>query len=163
MKNFILLTMLYLMAVLSVHAANPGERAPDCQVKHFETLENMNLEDFKGKVIYMDFWASWCPTCKKSFPFLNRLHQELNDKGFEIFAVNLDQEKNDAAKFLRNHPVDFTIAYDAEGKCPTAYDVMAMPASYIIDKRGIVREIHLGFKDDDIDKIRNSVLALLDE
>lgn len=163
MKKFIQVLFLYISVTFSVQAAKPGDSAPKCKLKHFKTQEILNILDFKGKVVYLDFWASWCPTCKKSFPFLNQLHNELNIKGFEIFAVNLDEEKEDADAFLHNNPVDFAIAYDAKGKCPNAYQVMAMPASYLIDKQGIVREIHMGFKDEDVSKIRTKVLALLDE
>jgi len=163
MNKFIQVLCLCLTVSFPLWAAEVGDTAPDCELKHFETQENLNINDLKGKVVYIDFWASWCPTCKKSFPALNKLHEELNSRGFEIFAVNLDEQKQDADAFLRKNPVDFAIAYDARGECPKAYQVMAMPTSYIVDKRGIVREIHLGFKDEDVGKIRTKVLALLDE
>ena len=147
----------------SVLAVNPGESAPACISTNFHNGQVLDIVSYKGKVVYMDFWASWCPPCKLSFPSLNQLHNELKDEGFEVVAINLDEEKSDAEVFLKHNPVDFSIAYDGEGKCPGAYQVKAMPSSYIIDKQGIVREVHLGFDEDKFKKIRTSILALLKE
>ena len=147
----------------SVLAANSGESAPACISTNFYNGQVLDIASYKGKVVYMDFWASWCPPCKLSFPSLNKLHNELKDRGFEVLAINLDEEKSDAEAFLKHTPVNFSIAYDGEGSCPGAYKVMAMPSSYIIDKQGIVREVHLGFDEDKFKKIRTSILALLKE
>lgn len=144
-------------------AANSGDDAPVCITEHINTGKKLDISSYKSKVIYLDFWASWCPPCKLSFPHLNNLHNELYKQGFEVIAINLDENKNDAEEFLQQHPVNFTVAYDGAGKCPRGYKVMAMPTSYIIDKEGVVREVHLGFKEDSISKIRKTVLALLSE
>jgi thiol-disulfide isomerase/thioredoxin len=145
------------------YAVKTDEAAPTCTSTSFYTGQPFQLEALKGKVVYLDFWASWCPPCKKSFPTLNTLHNELNQQGFEVVAINLDEEKSEAEKFLKQSPVDFTILYDGEGVCPSAFDVMAMPSSYIIDKKGIVRAVHLGFDEDKINAIRDSILTLLSE
>jgi len=147
----------------SIFAVSTGEAAPACLSNNFYNDQALDLSNYKGKVIYLDFWASWCPPCKSSFPSLNKLHQELHSQGVEVIAINLDEEKTDAEYFLKQTPVNFYISYDKEGNCPKAYDVMAMPSSYIIDKKGIVREVHLGFDEDNLKDIRSSILTLLSE
>jgi len=147
----------------STFAVSTGEIAPSCLSNNFYNDQALDISSYKGKVIYLDFWASWCPPCKLSFPSLNKLHTELQSQGVEIIAINLDEEKIDAESFLKQTPVNFYISYDKEGNCPKAYNVMAMPSSYVIDKEGIVREIHLGFDKDNLKDIRNSILTLLSE
>ncbi len=162
-KQIVFLPWILLFAASITYAAQPGETAPSCSVERFNTNSSLNITDLKNKVVYVDFWASWCPPCKMSFPSLNQLHNELKDKGFEVVAINLDEEKDQAAEFLQNNPVGFSVGYDGEGKCPETYQVIAMPSSYIIDKKGIIREVHLGFDEDSPDKIRSAVLSLLSE
>ena len=160
-KFYTILTCLLFSSIAL--AAKPGEPAPTCLSTKLHDGHALDINRFKGKVVYIDFWASWCPPCKMSFPSLNKLHTELNSQGLEIVAINLDEDKNDALEFLEHNAVDFPIAYDGEGACPGNFDVLAMPSSYIIDKQGIVREVHLGFDEDSIDKIRTTILALLAE
>ena len=163
MKTLFFTLVLGILLTSTILAAESGDVAPICNITDFTTQEPININDYKGKVIYLDFWASWCPPCKQSFPALNKLHNELKNKGFEVLAVNLDQEKEDANQFLHANPVEFTIAYDAQSACPKAYEVMAMPSSYIIDKQGVIRKIHLGFKENDVTEIQEVILTLLAE
>lgn len=162
-KQLLLALSITIFSALPVWAVKEGEQAPVCNIRHFNSEKQINFDDLKGKVVYMDFWASWCLPCKLSFPSLNKLYNKLKDRGFEVVAVNLDEEKQDAVKFLAENPVDFTIGYDAEGHCPGSFNVMAMPSSFIIDKQGNIRKVHLGFKSEDITHIREKVLALLNE
>lgn len=145
----------------SAQAASPGDEAPDCLTSDIEDNHPLHISDHRNKVVYLDFWASWCPPCKKSFPVLDRLHRELKAQNFEVIAVNLDENKDDALAFLQDNPVNFTVAYDGEGKCPEAYQVMAMPSSYIIDKNGVIRKVHLGFRGGSEAEIRATLLSLL--
>ena len=147
----------------SLSAATLGDPAPACTSSSISDKQVLDVANLKGKVVYMDFWASWCPPCKTSFPSLDRLYHEFKDQGFEVVAINLDEEKSDAEEFLQNNPVNFSIGYDGEGKCPRSFDVKAMPTSFIIDKKGIIREIHLGFDQDTPNKIRSTILTLLNE
>ncbi len=162
--NKLLLSLLAMLCFASIaYASQPGDSAPSCQTQNIFDGQHLDINQYKGKVVYVDFWASWCPPCKQSFPSLNLLRNELHAQGFEVLAINLDEEISDALDFLQQNPVNFPIAYDGQGICPEKYAVMAMPSSYIIDKKGIVREVHLGFKNDSIAKIRSTVLALLSE
>ncbi len=116
-----------------------------------------------GKVVLIDFWATWCPPCIQSMPFFNKLQHELKDEGFEILAVNVDEEQSVVTEFLKAHPVDYPIVYDPEGHCPRAYELKAMPSSYLLDKSGKIRQVFLGFRDSDQNTIKSEIKQLLTE
>ena len=119
------------------------------------------LSDFQGKVVYLDFWASWCVPCKKSFPWFNEMQQRYKNQGLVIIAVNMDQEKEDAEKFLAKFPADFVIAYDPNGEVATRYNVVGMPSSYLIDRKGELSLTHLGFREKDKDTLQSAIANLL--
>ena len=144
-------------------AAQPGEFAPDCKAKLMKNAQALNLADYNNRVILIDFWATWCPPCKQSMPFLNALRNELHESGFEIIAINVDEDTQEAKTFLESYPVDYLMAYDSQGDCPAKYDVKAMPSSYFIDRQGKIRYVHLGFRHADETEIRARVMQLLQE
>ncbi len=147
----------------SVEAIEINDQAVSCLAIMESDNTQLNLGHYLGHVIYLDFWATWCPPCKKSMPFLNSLRNELHNQGFEIIAVNVDENSDDARRFLQKFPVDYPIVMDPSGHCPKKYDVMAMPSAYLIDRQGKIRFIHLGFRNRDKQKIRQQILALLSE
>ena len=87
----------------------PGADAPDFSLPALETGGEISLEDFRGKVIYLDFWASWCGPCRKSLPLYEQMKKSFPPDRFEIIAINLDEDRNDAARFLEKHPVSYTM------------------------------------------------------
>jgi len=105
----------------------------------------LDLDSFKGKVVYLDFWASWCGPCWESFPWMNHLHNELASNGLVIIAVNVDRDHAAAEQFLRTHPAQFRIVYDPEGKLPEKFGVRGMPTSFLIDRNGHIQFQHQGF------------------
>lgn len=123
----------------------------------------VSLSPHKGQVVYLDFWASWCTPCKASFPFMNSLHEELGPKGLTILAVNVDEQKAAADRFLQQVPARFLIAYDPKGVTPEQYAVKAMPTAVLIDRRGQIRHVHAGFRERDREALRAQVEALLRE
>lgn len=123
--------------------------------------KNVNLAELKGKVVYLDFWASWCDPCRKSFPWMNDLHARYNDKNFAVIAINLDSSNEDATKFLDRIPAKFIVAYDPEGEVATKYNLRAMPTSYLIDKKGQIVFTHQGFRDSDSKEIEEKIHNLL--
>lgn len=125
-------------------AATVGEPAPNISLRSANG-DVSQLSDYKGQVVYLDFWASWCKPCQRSFPWMNEVHNKLADKGLKVIAINLDVETALADQFLAKLPADFAIAYDPEGESAEAYRVLGMPSSYLIDKKGILREVHQGF------------------
>jgi thiol-disulfide isomerase/thioredoxin len=157
---FILLTSAPLQTLNAVEA---GGAAPDCTLSSVGDNATYAIRQFLGKVVYVDFWASWCGPCAKSFPFLNQLHNELKDKGLHVIGVNLDENSEDAKAFLTDYPVDFPVAKDTGEQCARKFDVKAMPSSYLVDRNGIVRHVHFGFRTGEAEDVRKQVEQLLAE
>jgi thiol-disulfide isomerase/thioredoxin len=158
-KTLALLTLA--IFTFAANATEVSQTAPQFTLPNLKTQAPTPLKQFADKVVYLDFWASWCAPCKKSFPALNALHQKLKTQGFEVLAVNLDEDKALAEKFLQDVPVDFTVLHDAKGEWSDQYVVETMPTSFIIDKNGVVQKIHHGFVSDDIKEIEAKITELL--
>jgi thiol-disulfide isomerase/thioredoxin len=155
--------LLALAPVQTLNAVESGGAAPGCMLTGIGDGSTYDTRQFLGKVVYVDFWASWCGPCAKSFPFLNQLHNTLKDKGLQVIGVNLDENSEDAKAFLTDYPVDFTVATDKGEQCARKFDVKAMPSSYVVDRNGIVRHIHLGFRPGEAEDVRKRVEQLLAE
>jgi cytochrome c biogenesis protein CcmG/thiol:disulfide interchange protein DsbE len=108
--------------------------------------DDLDLSAYRGQVVVLDFWASWCVPCRRSFPWWNAMHQKYADEGLVIIGVNLDNDLNSAAEFLKEFPVDFRIHYDLEKDLAKSFGVQAMPSSYILGRDGEILEKHYGFK-----------------
>jgi len=153
-----------LLIVKDAMAVSVNDTLPDCQLKQLYNLsKSLDLKQYQGKVQYIDFWASWCGPCAKSFPYMNYLHNKLKGQGLQVVTINLDEDVNDAMDFLKKMPADFTFAYAPEQKCAQLFDVQAMPSTFLIDKKGIVRYVHLGFKESEIKELELMVNTLLTE
>ncbi|MBU6206241.1 MAG: redoxin family protein [Alphaproteobacteria bacterium] len=108
--------------------------------------QKVNLQQYRGKVVYLDFWASWCIPCRQSFPFMEEMQNMYGHQGLVILAVNLDRNRKLADTFLQDiGPHNFTVDYDPKGTTPTEYKVNAMPTSVLIGRDGRVRFRHEGF------------------
>jgi cytochrome c biogenesis protein CcmG, thiol:disulfide interchange protein DsbE len=150
------------MATLAAPAAwslDAGAPAPDLNLPGLK--EAVTLAGLKGKVVYVDFWASWCGPCKQSFPFMNDLQARYRARGFEILAVNLDAKRSDADKFLNEVPAQFTVAFDAKGDSARRFDVKGMPSSYLIGRDGKVFAAHKGFKEEDRQDLESRIAQAL--
>lgn len=101
--------------------------------------------ELKGKVVYLDFWASWCGPCKESFPWLNQMQAKYKDKGLVIIGINMDKDPAKTEAFLKDTPAQFQIVSNPEGDLAKKYGVKGMPYSVIIDKNGKVIHSHIGF------------------
>jgi len=151
---------LFIIFLLSPNAF-AFEKAPDFVLGKTASKKTVYLSSYKGRVVYLDFWASWCVPCLKSFPWMNEMHNKYKNKGVKIFAVNMDENREDAKQFLKDNPVDFPILYDPEGKIAEQYGVQAMPSSYFIDKKGNLAKTKLGFKLKDTEKMEQVIKSLL--
>lgn len=158
-----LLMALAMLFLQTAAAAGQGDTVPDCQLKALADKQNLSLKSLQGQVLYVDFWASWCGPCAKSFPFLNALHDGLKDKGLKIIGVNMDENAADAEAFLARYPASFTVAADVQEQCAKLFDVQAMPSSYLIDRKGVIRHVHLGFKSDEAEDLKILATKLLAE
>jgi len=104
------------------------------------------LGPIEGKVVWVDFWASWCVPCRRSFPWMNTMHDKYAEQGLQIVAVNLDKERALADGFLAETPAKFTVRFDPAAKLAKQFEVQAMPSSYLLDAAGNVIAKHFGFK-----------------
>jgi len=121
----------------------------------------ISLNKYRGKVIYLDFWASWCVPCRKSFPWMNAMQNKYKAKGLVVIGVNLDDNREAAKAFLSQVPADFTIAYDPDGETPGKYQVEVMPTSYLIDRDGKLVYKHRGFKKSQSAEMEHKISSLL--
>ena len=151
---------LLLALPLAALAVEAGKTAPEFQLPNLKQ-ESIKLSGYKGKVVYLDFWASWCGPCKKTFPWLNELQKKYGKDGFEVVGVNVDAKKADADKFLASTPADFTVLFDPAGATPATYEVQGMPSSFIIDRTGKVHLAHRGFKDGEAAELEAEIKKLL--
>tara|TARA_R110001599_G_scaffold294959_1_gene499099 strand:- start:410 stop:925 length:516 start_codon:yes stop_codon:yes gene_type:complete len=105
----------------------------------------IEFKAYIGKVILIDFWASWCGPCRQSFPWMNDMQAKYKDQGFEVIAINLDNEQKQAFDFLKEIPANFTLGFDPEGLTAEKMSVEAMPMSYLVDRNGMIRQRMIGF------------------
>ena len=123
--------------------------------------EELNLDQYKGQVVYVDFWASWCIPCKKSFPWMNKMHEKYKNQGLKIIAVNVDEDSADADEFLADTPAKFTILRDPEGELAGQYELVGMPTSLLFDTEGKLVSRHVGFKKGEIESYEADFKKLL--
>jgi len=140
-----------------------GDTAPEVSLASLSSDTEVSLSSLRGKVVYLDFWASWCGPCRVSFPILENLRAELGGQGFEVLAVSVDEEEADARDFLNEVSVSYPVVLDSSGATPTVWAPPGMPTGYLIDRQGVVRGIHAGFKKSDGDKLRVAITKLLGE
>lgn len=162
-RGFLLCAALALAPAVRAPAVEPGGEAPNCALRALGDETRVELKDLRGSVLWVDFWASWCGQCKESFPFLDDLHAQLGARGLQVIAVNLDEEPAQARDFVSRHGVGFAQLVDPEARCARLFGVQAMPAAYLLDRRGIVRHVHAGFRAGEADGLRRRVEALLNE
>lgn len=122
------------MAVLFVASAQPATAA-----------ETLDLTKHRGKVVLVDFWASWCEPCRHSFPWLNEMQARYADR-LVVIGVNVDRERTDADRFLAQVPAQFQIVYDPDGQLAAQYELMGMPTSCVFDAAGKLIDTHVGFR-----------------
>lgn len=140
------LTASVLFAV-PVHALEKGGAAPAFDLAGVDGA--VKLASFQGKLVYVDFWASWCGPCRQSFPWMNEMQAKYGAQGLQIIGVNLDAKNADARAFLAATPARFAVAFDPSGTIPRSYGVKGMPSSFLINAEGKVIFEHVGFNDAD--------------
>jgi thiol-disulfide isomerase/thioredoxin len=162
---WILNALLVLAASASAYAAAEnvvGSPAPAFDLPVFGAeSKHMSLEGLRGKVVLLDFWASWCGPCRQSFPLYEKLRGELPAQDFTLLAINLDEMNDGPAAFLHEHPVSYTSLSDPTGGVAKKFGLIGMPTSFVIDRDGVVQSRHTGFKPQDIDALRGEIRELI--
>lgn len=143
-----------LLFVLSIVAVAPLRSTP--------AAPPAALEPVAGKVVWVDFWASWCVPCRRSFPWMNAMHEKYGSQGLQIIAVNVDKERTLADEFLAETPADFELRFDPTGALAQEFDVQAMPSSFLLDAAGNVIARHFGFRLGDSAQYEADIAAALD-
>ena len=126
-----------------------------------ETAPEFDMQKYAGKVVLVDFWASWCSPCRQSFPWMNEMQAKYGPKGFVVVGVNLDSKREDADKFLAQTPAKFTLAFDPKGDSPKTYAIKGMPTSVLIGADGKVIQQHSGFRDDERGTLEAAIASAL--
>jgi thiol-disulfide isomerase/thioredoxin len=145
--------VLSLLAAIAVTALLPqwGNAEPSVGV----------LGNVEGDVVWVDFWASWCVPCRRSFPWMNRMHERYAGQGLQIIGINVDKERELAEEFLSETPARFGLRYDPAGEIAAQFGVQAMPSSFLMDRSGNVIATHYGFRMEDADEYEASIVEAL--
>lgn len=163
-KTLCALSVLLTITAHSAFAIEEGDLAPVFTLPDIvEGNPAISLEDLRGKTVYVDFWASWCAPCLRSMPLINELYNKYQDQNFEVIAINVDDPIEDGQDFLLDTPLDFLIAADTDNTVLNHFEVTGMPTSFLIDKEGVVRMVHMGFRGNDIEIIEAAITQLLEE
>ena len=122
---------------------------------------SFNLANYTGKVVYVDFWASWCGPCRESFPFMADMSRQFGDE-LVVVAISVDEDKDDALNFLDVFEVPFEIVFDPNGELAQGFDVPGMPTSYLFDRDGNLLMRHIGFNRSDMEALKQVLQAAVD-
>jgi len=141
-------------------ALDAGEPVPAVKLPGLRGTP-VDLADFKGKLTYVDFWASWCGPCRQSFPWMNEMQAKYAARGLQVVGINLDRKRDDAERFLAELPATFTIAFDAAGDSAKRFGVKGMPTSVLVGPDGKVLYVHTGFRNEERAQLEGRIAAAL--
>jgi peroxiredoxin len=123
----------------------------------------LSLAEFRGQVVMINFWATWCGPCREEMPHLEALHQRYSALGFALLGVNVEENSDDAVAWLEDTPVSFSILFDPENRVSELYDVVAMPSTVLVDRQGTVRFLHHGYETGYESEYQTQIRALIRE
>ena len=158
-----LLPLAFTLAASAAPALEVGDRAPDFQARSVVEGAEVVLHQLRGKVVLVDFWASWCAPCNAAMPQLEKLSKEFPADQFVVLGVNVDKKLDDARRAIERRKVSYPNASDPTGALPKRFGLETMPTTYLIDQDGVVRVVHRGFRNGDMDELREQVKKLLEK
>jgi peroxiredoxin len=148
MKRLSLVAVSVFVAVTGLaavgHAATVGEEAPSFSLPSLSG-EQVSLDAFKGKVLLLNFWASWCTPCQEELPEFQKFHQKYHDRGFTVVGINIDKKQANAAKYIERFGLSFPVGLDPDSETIQNYRGRSMPISYLVDQHGVIRQVFFGF------------------
>ena len=155
-------TLLTVLASVCSFAIAPAPLAPDFTLRAVDG-PNVRLQEQRGRVVLVNFWATWCGPCRKEMPHLSRLYDKYRASGFVLLGVNVDEDTRNAAAVAAKLGVKFPVLLDTDKKASQLYDLNAMPSTVLIDRDGRVRYVHRGYVDGYEDTYDQQIRALLKE
>ena len=160
----IAISTLLVMSFVSVVACAKikADNAPDF-VLQSASGKNVRLSELKGRIVMLNFWATWCGPCAEEIPHLNELHESLDPYDFELLGINLDEDQSKAMHLANKLEVNFPVLFDTEKDVSKSFDIKAMPTTIIIDRAGKIRHVNRGFKKGYIEKYHRQIQALRKE
>ncbi len=162
-KNCLLGLIFSVIAATSLASSDlMGQAAPDFALKS-STGDNLRLSEFRGDVVMINFWATWCGPCRQEMPLLDELYQRYERVGFSLLGVNIDDDSRKAMNMISELGVNFPVLFDNTKEVSKLYQVDAMPVTVIVDRDGNVRHVHQGYKPGYEDKYLDEIRALLRE
>ena len=163
-NRLLALTILTAVATMTAAAATlqTGAPAPAFQLNS-NAGKPLALADFRGQIVLLNFWASWCGPCRQEMPILEQLNRQYHGKGVTLLGVNVEPDSAAAVAWLKATPVTFPILFDTESKVSSLYEVAGMPNTVIIDRKGLVRYIHRGYAAGAENDYLNQIRALIRE
>jgi thiol-disulfide isomerase/thioredoxin len=167
MKHRIAAILAPLAATVALALPASGASGPAGPAPQF-TLDSragskISLAQYKGQVVMLNFWASWCGPCRQEMPLLENIYKKYNKMGFTLIGVNVEPDSKAAEGFLKQTPVSFPVIYDKDSTVSKAYDVSGMPSTVIIDRKGNIRVLHRGYKPGDENEYLDSIRTLVRE
>jgi len=149
-------------APLLANAVGVEQAAPDFTLKSLEGT-NLRLDEYKGQVVLINFWASWCGPCRQELPLLDRINERYRDAGFAVLGVNVEGTMGPASDMAKKAGVNFPVLVDENQRVSEMYDLEAMPTSVVVDRDGVVKYVHRGYKPGDEAKYVEVVKKLIAE
>jgi peroxiredoxin len=154
---------LALMLVAGCGEQRAQPEAPQFTLPLLDGGESVSLQDYRGQVLYLTFWASWCLPCRQEMPYLAQLLERHAGQGFEVLAINVDQDIELARAFVEEYGVTFPVLYDPERSVAPAYRVPGYPTHFVVDRRGRIRYTSIGFDLNDVRAVSGEVATLIAE
>ena len=150
------------LASPAVRALGPGDTPPPIGLPD-QRGKPVDLQELRGKVVVIDFWASWCKPCKKEMPVLEALHRRYGKEGLVVVGVNIDTREKKMKKFLAETPVTFRQVHDPKLRVASRYKPPEMPSAYLVGRDGTVRDVLQGFREEDARRLEAAIRELLEE
>ena len=163
LRDRLVFCALALGALLAPAARAVDSVAPAVALPLLGGQGTFELASLSGRVVLVDFWASWCTPCRHSLPAYEKLHASLAPRGFAVVAINLDETEDDARAFLAGAPLSYIVVRDAAGDSARAFGVRGMPSSYLVGCDGTIRSRQVGFQHKELPALRAKIEALLEE